>query len=320
MTVYLYHFFNLVFLWTLIANVLPWETWWKKGFDAGRFHLTYMYIIMIGVNIYQYINYSSLWIILVPFLLIAIVYNISIFIKYTPFHKKTIPTVEIDQREHLKILTLNVRMSNSDYDKTADLILKTKPDVVLLTEVNQAWIDGLASIREILPHYVIEAKENTYGIALFTNCEVENEYLQYAIEKDAPTLHARIKMASGQNIQLIGVHPKAPAPNENVYKKDLELLLAAKMTNWNVHPSLILGDMNDVNWSKTMRKLLKIGQLSDPRIGRGFYNTYNANIPIFRYPTDHIFLSHHFKIHQFKRLEDVGSDHYPLMAHVVIAA
>ena len=57
-----------------------------------------------------------------------------------------------------------------------------------------------------------------------------------------------------------------------------------------------------------------MSQLLDPRIGRGFYNTYNANSWLFRWPLDHLFVSEEFPIVDLKLGNDIESDHFPLYA------
>ena len=50
-----------------------------------------------------------------------------------------------------------------------------------------------------------------------------------------------------------------------------------------------------------------------PRLGRGFYNTFGAHYPIFRWPLGHLFHSSHFKVVELKWLGKAGSNHFPLM-------
>ncbi|MFD2432733.1 hypothetical protein ACFSO9_03760 [Mesonia maritima] len=52
----------------------------------------------------------------------------------------------------------------------------------------------------------------------------------------------------------------------------------------------------------------------DPRIGRGFFSTYNANNFLLRWPLDHMFSSEHFGLNEIERLKDIGSDHFPIYA------
>lgn len=56
--------------------------------------------------------------------------------------------------------------------------------------------------------------------------------------------------------------------------------------------------------------------LLDPRVGRGIFNTFNANNIVMRWPLDHLFVSEEFRIKEFNELGDVGSDHFPLYAEL----
>ena len=74
----------------------------------------------------------------------------------------------------------------------------------------------------------------------------------------------------------------------------------------------MLGDLNDVAWSRTSYEFQDISGLLDPRVGRGFYHTFHARYPVLRYPLDHCFHTKHFRLVRFKRLRKFGSDHFPV--------
>jgi endonuclease/exonuclease/phosphatase (EEP) superfamily protein YafD len=107
------------------------------------------------------------------------------------------------------------------------------------------------------------------------------------------------------------VHPNPPRPGEDTTKRDGELVLVGR----EVHDDesvIVLGDMNDVGWSRTTRLFQKVSNLLDPRKGRGLYPTFNAKSSIWRYPLDHLFHSDDFRLVTIQTLPPIGSDHLPL--------
>lgn len=81
-------------------------------------------------------------------------------------------------------------------------------------------------------------------------------------------------------------------------------------------PRLVIGDFNDVAWSRTTRLFQKVSRLLDPRKGRGFFSTFQADFWFMRFPLDHIFCSKHFSLVELKKLSACGSDHFPIVAEL----
>jgi len=99
----------------------------------------------------------------------------------------------------------------------------------------------------------------------------------------------------------------------------MELIMAASLASEHLGPVMVTGDLNDVAWSPTTQQFKKISGLFDPRIGRGFFSTYNALVPFFRMPIDHFFVSRHFQIRKITRLHKIGSDHFPIFTSICLA-
>ena len=53
---------------------------------------------------------------------------------------------------HLRVMAINVLTSNRDYDEVLSIVARADPDLLVLSEVDQRWIDGIAAIHATLPH------------------------------------------------------------------------------------------------------------------------------------------------------------------------
>ena len=150
---------------------------------------------------------------------------------------------------------------------------------------------------------------------LYSRLELVNPKVEFLIEDDIPSIHTRVKFKSGQEFELRCLHPRPPFPTEDERstERDAELLVVGKNIKGKNVPVVVTGDLNDVAWSRTNYLFQDISGLLDPRIGRGFYNTFHAKYPFIRYPLDHCFHSNHFRLIDFKRLPFFGSDHFPVL-------
>lgn len=139
--------------------------------------------------------------------------------------------------------------------------------------------------------------------------EAETRYL---IAPQVPSMHMRVRLRSGRELEMHFVHPAPPSPTENdtSRKRDAELATVGREvadSNW---PVVVAGDLNDVAWSRTTRRFKRISGLVDPRRGRGMFNTFDARYPFLRFPLDHVFHSAGFSLVTMQRLSSIGSDHF----------
>jgi endonuclease/exonuclease/phosphatase (EEP) superfamily protein YafD len=212
----------------------------------------------------------------------------------------------------------NVFQDNKNFKGCLAVVGKAKPDVLLLLETDKAWEEGTKELAEFYPYSVKVPLENTYGMLLYSKLELKDSAVHYMVEEGIPSIHTKIILKSGREIQLYSVHPTPPVPNENPRstERDKELLLVADLAKASKLPVIVVGDLNDVAWSYTTELFLKMSGLLDPRRGRGFYNSFHAHYPFMRFPLDHAFISTDFKLVGMKRLDNFKSDHFPIYIHL----
>jgi len=251
----------------------------------------------------------------------AVVTQLAHIYRFTPgFPKQVVSTDKTKTGDSLSLLTSNVLMTNRNASALQDVIARCRPDVVLLLETDQWWEDQLGRVDRDYPYSVKCPISNTYGMHLYSKLPLIDPEVRFLIHSDVPSIRTQIRLPSGRQLHFYGMHPKPPGlPNRNgeirgTAPRDAELVqVAYEIRNLDV-PVIVAGDFNDVAWSHTTRRFQRIGRLLDPRIGRGFFNSFHANYPWMRYPLDHLFHSRHFALMDFARQPHIGSDHFPIYA------
>ena len=242
--------------------------------------------------------------------------------RYTLIAKPEVQFIEADAEILAKhcftALSLNVLQDNRDYGRTLDLIRRTDPDMVMLLETDQAWVDALKPVTARYPHVREVPIPNKYGLVFMTRLKTDELKVQRLIEDDIPSVFARMRTPSGRPFGYIGLHPRPPQSGTDTQERDAEIAVGAQIAAESGLPMLAMGDFNDVAWSDTSQLFKRVGTYLDPRIGRGFYATFPASMPAFRWPLDQIYFTEQFSIDSLNVLGKVGSDHLPILAKVCL--
>ncbi|KLU06032.1 AP endonuclease family 1 domain protein [Rhodopirellula islandica] len=222
--------------------------------------------------------------------------------------------VSAEQRR-FRMLVTNVEMENGQFEQWSRVVEQTDADVVIAAEIDGRWTSTLEKLKPIFPHQIIYPQDNWYGMAMLSRLPILESEIRFRVQDDVPSIDAMIELPSGEAIRVIGVHPRPPEPirDNDATARDAELVLWGKELAEDDRPIVIGGDLNDVAWSPSTRLFLRLSQLLDPRRGRGFYNSFHADHVWMRFPLDHVFHSTHFAIRELKRMEHVGSDHFPIL-------
>jgi len=232
---------------------------------------------------------------------------------YLPIAPPEVQATQSDAPDRrLKILSANVLQDNADHESLLKLVRNEQPDVLVVVEVNQRWVDALAPLSELFAYHKIHPLENKYGMALYSRFELTEAKVRFMVSEEIPSIDAKLKLDSGTEVRLFAIHPNPPRPGEDTTKRDGELVLVGREIAESKGTAVVLGDLNDVGWSRTTNLFQEVSGMLDPRKGRGIYPTFNANSWVWRYPLDHLFHTDDFRMVELRTLPNIGSDHLPL--------
>jgi endonuclease/exonuclease/phosphatase (EEP) superfamily protein YafD len=181
--------------------------------------------------------------------------------------------------------------------------------LILTLESDAHWEQALSVLEDDYPYRVAVPLDNLYGMHLYSRLALEDIEVKFILSDEIPSIHATVILRSGQPVQLYCLHPKPPSPTEakDSTLRDAELLIVGDQIKDLDESCIVMGDLNDVAWSRTTRLFQRISGLLDPRVGRHFVNTFHADYPLLRWSLDHVFHSTDFALVQMQRLAHFAS-------------
>jgi endonuclease/exonuclease/phosphatase (EEP) superfamily protein YafD len=307
--------FGVLLIAFTVLPMLKKDAWWVRIYDFPRLQITILLIATFAA-------YTSLmWTptpgetIFLASLGLSMVYQAYMMFPYTRLATKQVQASRNAKSDSIiTLLFANVLQTNRNAEKLREIIDKADPDIILTVETDDWWREQLKIYERSHPNIVQQPMDNTYGMLLYSRLELIDPQVKFLVEDHVPSIHARAKLPSGDIVVLRCLHPPPPFPTieESSKNRDAELLVVGKEVKDLDEPIIVFGDLNDVAWSRTNYLFQDISGLLDPRVGRGFYNTFHAKYPFMRLPLDHFFHSNHFRLVDFRRLGYFGSDHFPV--------
>lgn len=309
----------IILLAATLIPVLPLDMWFVRVFDFPRLQILILLLLaMLAFAVLLRRTRSGK--VFIVLLLIAFCYQAVRIFPYTPLSLVRAKSAETDisGKADIKVLVANVFMKNHEYKQFIQLVEEEDPDLFLTLESDRSWEEALDRLSQEYPHVVKVPQDNTYGMHLYSRLPLHETQVKYWVDKEIPSINTLLLLPSGDTVQFYGVHPKPPVPteDEDSKRRDAEIMIIGNRVADCEYPVIVAGDFNDVAWSSTTQLFLETSGLLDPRIGRGFYNTFNANNVLLRWPLDHFFYSTHFKLKEIRRYPDINSDHFPIGVHL----
>jgi endonuclease/exonuclease/phosphatase (EEP) superfamily protein YafD len=302
----------------LVATILPFhkaETWWVRACDFPRLQIaTLIGITLAGILAFAEPHLLS-WTMALA-LLGCLGAQLTVILPYTPLRPVEVRrTAASAGPRTLSLVIVNVFMPNRELDRLKDIIWAQDPDLILAVETDEWWCTHLERALPHHPYRIAHPLPNTYGMMLLSRLELVDPEVRFLLKPGVPSIRAGVRLRSGEVVMLYGLHPEPPSPTEAATSlpRDAELVIAGREIAQSNRPTLVAGDLNDVAWSHTSRLFRRLSRLVDPRVGRGFYNSFHAECRWMRWPLDHVFYSADFLLRDLLRLPGFGSDHFPIL-------
>jgi endonuclease/exonuclease/phosphatase (EEP) superfamily protein YafD len=302
----------------IVVTILPaveTTTWWIRYLDFPKLEFAIL-MLLVGLALIA-VRPGSLGVLALVGLAACVGYNCSILARYsilTDTQEIAAPSCPAGSR--LRLLEVNVQMTNRNADDLLAIVRQAKPVVVWFQEVDDWWAEQLAPLATEMPNVVKKPLGNYFGVALMSRLRLVDPQIHDLTSSQNPSVFTGIELPSGQVIRLYAVHPKPPQFGQSTAERAGQLMAAALAARGDNAPHVVAGDMNAVPWEEVIGRTQRVGRFLDPRIGRGLYITWNATSWVLRWPLDQILPGQDFTLLSLDVLPAFGSDHRPYLAEL----
>jgi endonuclease/exonuclease/phosphatase (EEP) superfamily protein YafD len=300
---------------TTILPFLRTGFWFVRIFDFPRLQIACVGVVaLLG---YIVAGVGTAWgdIAFAGLLFASVLYQAKRIFPYTRLARPQVQRSKAAAHESsFSLLFSNVLIENRDAQKLKKVVRDIDPDIILTVETDDWWSKQLSELESTHPYTVQRPQDNGYGMLLYSRLELLNVEVKFLIEDEIPSIHGQVRLDSGDFVSFRCLHPRPPFPTEDKSStgRDAELLVVGEEIKGMKDPVVVFGDLNDVSWSHTNNLFQRVSGMLDPRVGRGLFNTFHAEYPFMRFPLDHFFHSKQFRLIDLRRLDYVGSDHFPV--------
>lgn len=219
----------------------------------------------------------------------------------------------IPAADEVSVLQLNIRFNNQQVERTTDIVLKSKPDFVLLQELTRINEPVLEQLKSAYPHQFYCHRRGIGSVAILSRHPFAQHQDSRCHEK-LGFAQAKVQVG-GKLLALASFHSRWPFPASQTrqmqfLKTDFEGLQ---------HPLVLAGDFNSAPWSAAVQRA---ATWTRTKVADGLALTWGSRFAFIRdlvgpsLPIDQILISPELEIQDRIVLQDVGSDHYPILTRI----
>lgn len=237
------------------------------------------------------------------------------------------PEIAVAQAEtRLRVMSINVLAPNRRYADVETAVASAAPDVVALQEVFPNWHPTVERLAQRLPHVApADWRTRPSDNILLSRFPIASSRVVVIPGQMWDFAHVDAVLAIGdRRIRVLAVHPPYPMTRALTAMRQLHLDHYAQVAAAADLPLLIVGDFNITPYSPRFRTLLRGGNLTHVHLGWAWPATWPSEICcgyqryVRGFPIDHILASRHFAVAAAAPGGYIGSDHYPVIADMVL--
>jgi len=217
----------------------------------------------------------------------------------------------------LRLVTANVSSLNRSHGKLQQLVDAIDPDVMVLQEVNERWLEVLGDFNGRCPCVKTVVLPGGFGLALYTRLPVERAEIIQPAPDGLPSVFAQLHLGD-QRLIVVGTHPMAPVLPVYAELRNRQLTALAQFISQQTDSVILVGDLNTTPWSWVFQDFLRTAGLRDSRLGFGLQRSWPVGSRILRIPIDHCLVSPAIAVRKRRVGPDIGSDHYPIIIDIAI--
>lgn len=278
--------------------------WLFDLFSHFRMYYLFATFFLLGLSLYLRMRTATA----VTFL----IFTLNALLIFSVYKR---PTVDITHTQPLKLLSLNVNHDVVATEILAKLVEDYSPDVVVLAETSHKRVFELSRSVHSYTNAAFAPREgrDTFGVGVLVNDTVD-AVLGIEDFSDADILGVTSTVTyDGRTCIIVGIHMMYPFGHERTRVRNQQLRTVADRAK-DSSCFVAIGDMNITPWSPVFGKALKTGNLKDSRVGFGIQTSWPIWLPVpLRIPIDHALVSKDVQVLQREVLENVGSDHLPIL-------
>lgn len=218
------------------------------------------------------------------------------------------------QGNTIKIALYNVLTSNKNYDDFLVSVAQENPDIIILQETDDIWLEHIKDLKKTYPYYVEHSRLDNFGISMYSKLPFTNTDIELWTDFEVPVAVADLQVFS-KNLRIYGIHTLPPTSKDyfRVRNEMLEKINVISMQESSKN-LIFAGDFNTTIYSNSYKKYIKSAVLKDCQIlAKNINGTWNARyIPILRISLEHVLISSKILMNSFKIGKNFGSDHLPV--------